>query len=122
MSGENLAHLKEQILQDEALQSRLAQATSREGFVNLVVELSTQKGYSLTADQLEDALQAETVRQNEAGLTSVEISEERLLATAGLQKSSTQTETCVGCRTHFGEGCHTTNVRTCCRCYGYLEF
>lgn len=56
MSQENLETLKQVLLKSTLLQERLKPALDRRSFVNLVVELGAERGYSFTAEEVELSL------------------------------------------------------------------
>jgi predicted ribosomally synthesized peptide with nif11-like leader len=78
MSFESANQFYQQVLQEPALLQQFQSAPDRESLANLAVEVGQQKGYSFTAEEVEQALAAQSAA-SEAG----ELSDRQLEAVAG---------------------------------------
>lgn len=78
MSVLSVNQLYQEVMQEPALLQQFQSAPDRESLVNLAVEVGQQKGYSFTAEEVEQALAA----QNAASETG-ELADEQLEAVAG---------------------------------------
>ena len=58
MSSESFEQFRETVLRDRELQEALRATPDREAFISLVVGLGEERGYSFTAADVKDALQA----------------------------------------------------------------
>jgi predicted ribosomally synthesized peptide with nif11-like leader len=78
MSVESVNQFYQEVMQEPALLEKFQSAPDQESLVNLAVEVGQQKGYSFTAEEVEQALAA----QNAASETG-ELSDEQLEAVSG---------------------------------------
>jgi len=80
MSVLSVNQLYQEVMQEPALLEKFQSAPDQESLVNLAVEVGQQKGYSFTAEEVEQAL----VAQNAASASETgELSDEQLEAVAG---------------------------------------
>lgn len=79
MSSATLNELFQDVSQDPTLEQQLQEASDRESFVNTIVELSHQKGYSFTPNEADEWLKS---MANQSGALG-ELSEDQLEAVAG---------------------------------------
>ena len=59
MSQETLTQFRQLVFSDTLLQEQLREITDRQEFIEQVVRLGNERGYEFTADDVENALQAE---------------------------------------------------------------
>jgi predicted ribosomally synthesized peptide with nif11-like leader len=78
MSVESVNQFYQQVIQEPALRQQFQAAPDRESLANLAVEVGQQKGYNFTAEEVKQALTAQSVI-SEAG----ELSDQQLETVAG---------------------------------------
>lgn len=56
MSQENFERFRQLVLQDLSLQERLRKITDRPVFIEKIVEISAERGYEITPEEVEEAM------------------------------------------------------------------
>ena len=91
---QSLEQFRQQVLQDLALAEHFKAVQSSDEFINLVLQLGQQLGYSFTADEVKSAL------AQHSSSNSLELSESQLEAIAGGEDTSAY-----GCTGYTCHGC-----------------
>ncbi|NJS09142.1 MAG: Nif11-like leader peptide family natural product precursor [Microcoleus sp. CSU_2_2] len=78
MSVESVNQFYQQLMQEPALRQQFQAALDRESLVNLAVEVGQQKGYKFTAEEVKQALTAQSVISE-----AEELSDQQLETVAG---------------------------------------
>lgn len=56
MASQNLDNFKQLVLQDTALQAKLRSASDQQDFVQQIVKIAQENGYSLTPEEVQEGL------------------------------------------------------------------